>query len=214
MKFMPLVLTTAVSLACLTACNKTEKPQAEEKPTTTQTAPSEASAPAQTSAPATTPDQPAQTSAPAGGSPTVAMYVDTMKVTTFMQLMATNQLTDEQKTCLMSNDANATYLDTAKTELGKTLGEDGLKASDEFYASELGQKVAKFARQELHKAIGQPVEGEPVTLTDEDKTKMMEFSQSDIGKKIDANTKNIDPQAMMKQLEGFAASEKTRCKIG
>lgn len=208
MKFMPLLLSAAVSLACLTACTKTEKPQAEEKPATTQTAPSEASAPA------TTPDQPAQASAPTDGSPTVAMYVDTMKVTTFMQLMATSQLTDEQKTCLMGSDANATYLDTAKTELGKTLGEDGLKASDEFYSSELGQKVAKFARQELNKAIGQPIEGEPVTLTDEDKAKMMEFSQSDIGKKIDANTKNIDPQAMMKQLEGFVASEKTRCKIG
>lgn len=194
-----------VSAVALSACNKNEAPKNDSQ-ATTQVATS-ANQAVQTPAPTTPPPS-------TDTSPTLLMYIETMKATTGMQLGASYPLSPEQTACLYSNDANATYLATAKEQLSKALGKDGLKASDEFYASELGQKLIKFTQQQLQQATGRPIEGEPITLTAEDEVKIVEFSQSDIGKKIEANTKNIDPQAMMKQMQAHLESEKTRCKIG
>lgn len=206
MKVLPTLLATALCATLLTACNKTEAPKTDTKPaeTTKTEAPAEAPKADATAQPAT---------ADAGVSPTVQMYVDTMKLTTVMQLSAAQALTPEQKTCLNSNDANATYLETAKTEMLKALGEDGLKASDEFYATEVGKKFVKFTQQQLQQMAGQPIEGEAVTITPEDQAKIAEFSQSDAGKKIEASNTQADPQALMKTMEGFVTAEKTRCNI-
>lgn len=208
MKVLPTLLTTVLCATLLTACNKTEAPKTDTKPA--ETTKTEAPAEAPKTADATA--QPVA-AAEAGVSPTVQMYVDTMKLTTVMQLSAVQALTPEQKTCLNSNDANATYLETAKTEMLKALGEDGLKASDEFYATEVGKKFVKFTQQQLQQMAGQPIEGEAVTITPEDQAKIAEFSQSDAGKKIEASNTQADPQALMKTMEGFVAAEKTRCNI-
>lgn len=198
MKLSSVCLAMALSATVLTACNKTQTPK--DDPQTAQSA---------------TPAQETQaTSANASTSPTLLMYIETMKATTGMQLGASHALSPEQMACIYGDGANATYLDTAKSQLLKALGEDGLKASDEFYASELGQKLIKFTQQQLQQATGRAIEGEAIVLTPEDEVKIVEFGQSEIGKKIEANTKNIDPQALMQQMQAHLESEKERCKIG
>lgn len=200
MKLSHVLLATTLCVLFLTACNKAEAPKSETK--------SEEVAKIET--PAT--EQSVATT-DAGISPTVQMYINTMKMTTGMQLSSAHELTAEQKTCLNSNGADATYLEVAKTEMLKALGEDGLKASDEFYSTEVGKKFVKFTQQQFQQMSGQPIEGELVTITAEDQAKITEFSQSDAGKKIEASNSQADPQELMKTMEGFVTAEKARCNI-
>lgn len=206
---------SALSLACvlaLTACNK---PATETKTETTTETATSAKSETKTDAPAPTDTGAKDTGVDLDTSPTVLMMADTLKVGAWGVIHATaNISTQEHLDCLFDYD-KALFLEAGKAETQKMLSADLIKASDEFYATEVGQKMLKFMEQTQLEAQGKPIEGEKVVISEEDKAKMAEFGQSEAGKKIaEATAKGTDPQAVQKLVEELANKEKARCKLG
>lgn len=159
-----------------------------------------------------------ETSTPIGmsdNSPTAQVMANTLKGAVALQLFSMNEgkLTNEQKKCLNSTDGTATYLPFAKEELRKTLDADAIKAADEFYTSELGQKVTRYLDQQIQIAQGLPIEGKPIELTAEDQAKIAQFGQSATGQRMNEINTTENAATMVKKLEEFANTEKARCNI-
>lgn len=194
---------SAVSLALLlslTACNKNESASESPKAEATTTT---AAAEAPKAEPAVNLDN----------SPTIKMMSDVLKMgATGMVIAAAQNATQEQLDCLQNAD-NALFLEAAKTQTQKMLGDDLIKESDKFYETEVGQKMLKFMEQSQLQMQGKPIEGEPVVITEEDKAKMAEFGESELGKKIAKATTQPDPQEMQQLLTELANKEKARCNI-
>lgn len=173
----------------LVACNKTEEPKPETPKTEVVALPV------------------------ADDSPTVGIWTEGMKLGTTLMLLEQNpQLSDTQKACLLGDEANATYLAGSKAEMLRVLGEDGIKQADEFYRSELGKKVAEYSRQQMKIAAGEKVEN-PISLTDDEQAKVMEFMNSEIMKKMQENIAQVSAEKMEADLAVIAKQEAVRCQV-
>ena len=147
-------------------------------------------------------------------SPTIALWAQSLKYGTMMSVQTTHpNLSAEQKTCLLSADADIIYLEKGKSEVTQALGEEGLKVSDEFYSSEVGKKVQAYAKQQLQQMMGEPVTGAPITLSAEDEKAVMDFMQSDVAKKVQAQAEGTDAAKMDAMMKELAAQEALRCGI-
>lgn len=191
-----LLRVSALSLACvlaLTACKKDE-------PAETPKAETKTEAPAEQT-PANNLDN----------SPTVKMMGDMWKIGTVAILGGMHpSMNDGQIACLMDSPR---YTEIGKEEALKLIGEDGIKASDEFYTTEVGQKALKFMEQQQLIMQGKKVEGEIVEITQEDQAKMVEFSQTEAGKKLEAMSAGANVEEMSKRMIEIATEEKARCNI-
>lgn len=191
-----LLRVSALSLACvlaLTACKKDE-------PAETPKAETKTEAPAEQT-PASNLDN----------SPTVKMMGDMWKIGTVAILGGMHpNMSEAQVSCLMDSPR---YNEIGKEEALKLIGEDGIKASDEFYTTEVGQKALKFMEQQQLIIQGKKVEGELVEITQEDQAKMVEFSQTETGKKLEAMSAGADVEEMSKKMVEIANEEKARCNI-
>lgn len=191
-----LLRVSALSLACvlaLTACKKDE-------PAETPKAETKTEAPAEQT-PASNLDN----------SPTVKMMGDMWKIGTVAILGGMHpNMSETQVSCLMDSPR---YNEIGKEEALKLIGEDGIKASDEFYRTEVGQKALKFMEQQQLIIQGKKVEGELVEITQEDQAKMVEFSQTETGKKLEAMSAGADVEEMSKKMVEIANEEKARCNI-
>lgn len=210
---------SAVSLACVLALSACNKPATETTTETKSESTSDNKAQTTTETKTDTPAPTADTGAKDTGvnldtSPTVLMMADTLKIGAWGVIHTTaNISTQEHLDCLFDYD-KALFLEAGKAETQKMLSADLIKASDEFYATEVGQKMLKFMEQTQLESQGKPIEGEKVVISEEDKAKMAEFGQSEVGKKIaEATAKGTDPQAVQKLVEELANKEKARCKL-
>ncbi len=200
MKALHTLLAIAISGLLLTACDKKTEAPADTKTESTTTV----------AEPTPTPE------ASSTQSPTVKLTVLGVKMGTFGVLMAEHPaLTEEQKKCLLSDEADATYEPTT-TELIALMGADNLKEADKFYATEVGQKMLKYMEQQMAMVASLPLDGEPVTITDEDKAAMEEYAKNNpLAKEMEAKiAASLTPQKMLEQMQGYAAKEKVRCNIG
>lgn len=144
-------------------------------------------------------------------SPTVKMMGDMWKIGTVAILGGMHpNMSETQVSCLMDSPR---YNEIGKEEALKLIGEDGIKASDEFYRTEVGQKALKFMEQQQLIIQGKKVEGELVEITQEDQAKMVEFSQTETGKKLEAMSAGADVEEMSKKMVEIANEEKARCNI-
>lgn len=208
--FFRTVLAVTVSASLLTACNKAD---------TAKTDAPKADATASVVAPASTP---AVASAPVTAtatakSPTVNMYMTTFKMGTVGMLNAEKPLTKEQTACLMSKEADTTYYTDAQTELNNLIGAEGIAESDKFYETDVGKKLVTYIDQQQAQAMGQPITGAPVVITEADKKAAADFTKNnpkmkEIENKLKAGMGN--QQAMMAKMQNFITKEKSRCHIG
>lgn len=218
--FLRTLLAVTVSATLLTACNKagtpkTDAPKAETKTTSTETTTTSATTPAV--APATSTTTTTTTVATTTKSPTVNMYVTSFKMAAVGLLNAEKPLTKEQTTCLLSKDSDATYYNDAQTELNALIGADSIAESDKFYATDVGKKMLVFIEQQQAKAMGQPIVGEPVVITEADKKAAADYTANNPkAKEIEAKMQKAmsNPQTMMTKMQKFATQEKSRCLIG
>lgn len=199
--FAKSLLVIALSAFTLTACNKNQDNQSTESPP----APTEST---------TAQAQSTATSASTSVSPTVQIWVESMKLGTFMMLKAENpNLTAEQLACLRSDDANATYYAKGEGELKRILGDDLLKAADEFYASEFGKKITAFTHQQLLIAAGETVDN-PITLTPEEQADMLkQMQESEFAQKMQADAQTVSEEEATAMIAEFSAKEKARCNL-
>ena len=145
------------------------------------------------------------------------MYVTSFKMSTVGLLNAETPLTKEQTACLLSKEADATYYADAQTELNALIGADSIAESDKFYASDVGKKMLVFIEQQQAKAMGQPIVGEPVVITEADKKAAADFTANNPKmKEIETKMQKAmsNPQAMMTKMQKFATQEQSRCHIG
>lgn len=220
--FLRTLLAVTVSASLLTACNKAETPKAdtsaeapktETKTTETTTTPAVATPATSTTTTTTT----TTTATASSKSPTVDMYVTTFKMSTVGLLNAEKPLTKEQTACLLSKEADATYYADAQTELNTILGAESIAESDKFYTTDVGKKMLAFIDQQQAKAMGQPIVGEPVVITEADKKAAADFTANNPKmKEIETKMQKAmsNPQAMMTKMQKFATQEKSRCHIG
>lgn len=199
-----LALTASASL--LTACNKTDTAKTDAPKANT----------ASVVAPASTPAVAPVTATAATKSPTVDMYVTTFKMGTVGMLSAEKPLTKEQTACLLSKDSDATYYTDAQTELNNLIGAEGIAESDKFYETEIGKKLVTYINQQQAQAMGQPIAGTPVVITEEDKKIAADFTKNnpkmkEIEDKLKAGMGNH--QQMMTKMQNFVTKERARCHI-
>lgn len=144
-------------------------------------------------------------------SPTVKMMGDMWKIGTVAILGGMHpNMSEAQVSCLMDSSR---YNEIGKEEALKLVGEDGIKASDEFYRTEVGQKALKFIEQQQLLIQGKKVEGELVEITQEDQAKMAEFSQTEAGKKLEAMSAGANVEEISKKMIEIANEERVRCNI-
>lgn len=193
MKFLPLTALSLVCVLALTACNKPQEPApAEPAKTETQT-------------PTLNLD----------GSPTLEVMTHALKVGAWGIIQGTTpnlSLSDEQIACLVDYDKTS-FGESAKTQAQKILDAELLKASDEFYNTETGQKLLALTKQvKLDKKGDLVADEQAVELTADDQAKVAEFSESVMGKKLNDATAS-DIEAMQTLMVELANKEKTRCQI-
>lgn len=206
-KINRLVIGSLLVATLLTACNKAEEPAPASdspKPTTLKSGESVGGIEVPTAE---------KIASVSNDSPTVAIWTGGMKLGTTLLLLEENpELSDAQKECLMGAEANKVYFDKSKAEMLMVLGEDGILVADEFYRSEVGQKVQAFSNEQIAIASGEKI-ANPIKLTEEEQQKMQAFMQSDIMKKMQENIAKITPEKMEADLAQTAKEEMVRCKI-
>lgn len=181
----------------LTACNKADTTQERASQTT---------------------DVQKPTQAPAddlNGSPTVQIMANTLLGGAWAYIEASSpNLTQTQMQCIFDYN-QALFLEAGKTQTINMIGKDLIATSDEFYRTPVGQKMMTFMTQSLLKVQGKPIEGEMVVITDEDKAKLVEFSQSEAGQKLAkaSNHGTIDDKALQSVIQELGDKEKARCQI-
>ncbi|WP_227430343.1 hypothetical protein [Psychrobacter sp. I-STPA6b] len=184
-----------LSMTLLTGCNKA---------TDTDKAEDTASQP-------TTETTTTQDSAINNNSPTVNIMADSFVAITKAQLNADDKYSAEDKECLnQMNDTVATA--EADKFLRNELTPEQLATLDDFYGSELGQKITKFSDQQYKMMAGETVEN-PITLTQEEQQKMVEFVQSPEGQTIQNIGDSVDPQQYEDMLKKIINNELTRCNL-
>lgn len=219
-----ITLATSVLLSAfaLTACDKKEaapaKTAASTTTTTTVTSTTTATVvPAVASTPDTTvvasSSTTTTTAATNGVSPTVQLWIDSTKIGTLMMLKQQHpKMTAEQKTCLQSRDADATYLPKAQEEMTRVLSAEDLKNLDTFYTSEVGKKVVAMTHQQFNQMMGEPT-GAPIALTPEEQKQVVTFMQNPSSKKIQADTAKMTDKEAETMIKTLADKERARCKI-
>ena len=195
-----ILLTLGMSAFLLSACDRQKDT---EQPTTPPTTPKES-------------EQTITNLADAGltNSPTIEINTLGYKTVVFGNILEENKsLTDEQKKCLISNEANATY-EPGNIELVNLTGTDLLKESDKFYETEIGQKFRRFIEQQLFLMADQKIEGEIIVITDEDQLKATEYRQNNpTAKEMETKMSTLDPQKTLAQFQEYTIKEKARCHI-
>ena len=108
--------------------------------------------------------------------------LDTVEQMLFAPLLTNGELTPEQVTCLEARDS-----DLGKAEVDafyKSKFTDAeLEALNEFYASEVGQKLLDFGKQQLLVMNGQEVASPMAEPTPEEMAEIQTFMQSPLGVK-------------------------------
>lgn len=149
-------------------------------------------------------------------SPTVKVFADIFKeTTTAMASAIADKATQEQLDCLANPDETI-FIEAGKTEVRKMLDDEMIKESDKFYGTEAGQKMLKFIKQQIQIEMqDKPIEGELVTITEEDKAKIAEFNESEVGKKwAQATSENMmSSKELLQLITGLTYKELDRCHI-
>lgn len=149
-------------------------------------------------------------------SPTVKVFADIFKeTTTAMASAIADKATQEQLDCLANPDETI-FIEAGKTEVRKMLDDEMIKESDKFYGTEAGQKMLKFIKQQIQIEMqDKPIEGELVTITEEDKAKIAEFNESEAGKKwAQATSENMmSSKELLQLITELTYKELDRCHI-
>lgn len=127
--------------------------------------------------------QPAESEASVQATSETAKFMSMVMVNSLKSIVHNNpDATAEQKQCINDVNEQNVYIQVDAL-LKKQLTDEQLKALDDFYASEVGQKLQAITNQQFRLMEGEKIEN-PIELTPEENKKLAEFMNSEAGKQI------------------------------
>ena len=204
-----------------TTADTTGTPAETVAPTTTADATTQTTA--DTSVAVTDSDSDATNIAPATVQPTATadtqqystlahISADTLDSMVFEQLLNSDNLTAEQKTCLKARDKNIGLAESQTYFAGKLTPKE-MNDLNTFYDSKVGKKLIVYGDEQLRTMNGMPVKNPMPAPTEQEIAEMKAFMESPVGQKYMAINNAEGKGSMYEALKPTINAELSRCHI-